>query len=77
MWGFGDQDAGAGATHARGEGYDLPQYPGPTLVVTEDVPVTINLTNSGVPNPVSIVVTGHNVTAACTVPEDQCSRTAW
>ena len=60
MWGFGDQDGGAGA------GYNLPQYPGPTLVVTEDVPVTINLTNSGVPNPVSIVVTGHNVQADCT-----------
>ena len=73
MWGFGDQDAGAGATHGEGEGYGLPQYPGPTLVVTEDVPVTINLTNSGVPNPVSIVVTGHNVTAACTLPEDLCS----
>jgi FtsP/CotA-like multicopper oxidase with cupredoxin domain len=59
MWGFGDKDGSAG-------GYNLPQYPGPTLIVTEDVPVTINLTNSGVPQPVSIVVTGHNVQAACT-----------
>jgi len=66
MWGFGDQDAGAGATHAEGEGYNLPQYPGPTLVVTEDQTVTINLTNSGVPQPVSIVVTGHDVTATRT-----------
>jgi len=66
MWGFGDQDAGAGATHAEGAGYNLPQYPGPTLVVTEDVPVTINLTNSGVPSPVSIVVTGQDVTATRT-----------
>ena len=66
MWGFGDQDAGAGATHAEGAGYNLPQYPGPTLVVTEDVPVTINLTNSGVPSPVSIVVTGQEVTSSCT-----------
>jgi FtsP/CotA-like multicopper oxidase with cupredoxin domain len=66
MWGFGDQDAGAGATHAEGTGYNLPQYPGPTLVVTEDQTVTINLTNSGVPQPVSIVVTGHNVTATRT-----------
>jgi FtsP/CotA-like multicopper oxidase with cupredoxin domain len=66
MWGFGDQDAGANATHAEGAGYNLPQYPGPTLVVTEDLPVTINLTNSGVPNPVSIVVTGHEVTSSCT-----------
>ena len=66
MWGFGDQDAGAGATHPEGAGYNLPQYPGPTLVVTEDVPVTINLTNSGVPSPVSIVVTGQDVTATRT-----------
>ena len=63
MWGFGDMDAGARATHAEGNGYSLPQYPGPTLVVTEDQPVTINLTNFGVPQPVSIVVTGHNVAA--------------
>jgi FtsP/CotA-like multicopper oxidase with cupredoxin domain len=70
MWGFGDQDAGDNATHPdNGDGepnvastYNLPQYPGPTLVVTEDQPVTINLTNSGVPQPVSIVVTGHNTT---------------
>ena len=66
MWGFGDQDAGAGATHAGGVGYELPQYPGPTLVVNAGDSVTINLTNSGVPHPVSIVVTGHNVTAART-----------
>lgn len=63
MWGFGDMDAGAGATHPEGGGYSLPQYPGPTLVVTEDQPVTISLTNFGVPDPVSIVVTGHNVAA--------------
>ena len=25
MWGFGDQDAGAGATHPEGAGYGLPQ----------------------------------------------------
>ena len=73
MWGFGDQSAGAGATHAEGAGYNLPQYPGPTLVVTEGDSVTINLTNSGVPNPVSIVVTGHNVNAACTLPDNLCS----
>jgi len=70
MWGFGDQDAGDGAgsdaTHADGVGYNLPQYPGPTLVVTAGQTVTINLTNSGVPNPVSIVVTGHDVTATRT-----------
>lgn len=66
MWGFGDQDAGANATHDAGSGYNLPQYPGPTLVVTAGETVTINLTNSGVPQPVSIVVTGHQVTSSCT-----------
>jgi FtsP/CotA-like multicopper oxidase with cupredoxin domain len=64
MWGFGDADAGAGATHPEGDGYNLPQYPGPTLIVTEGQTVTINLDNVGVPQPVSIVVTGHNVTAS-------------
>ena len=64
MWGFGDADNGAGATHPEGEGYGLPQYPGPTLIVTEGETVTINLTNLGVPQPVSIVVTGHNVNAS-------------
>jgi FtsP/CotA-like multicopper oxidase with cupredoxin domain len=68
MWGFGDQNAGAvgTTTHAEGEGYGLPQYPGPTLIVDEGDMVTINLTNSGVPNPVSIVVTGHDVVATRT-----------
>jgi FtsP/CotA-like multicopper oxidase with cupredoxin domain len=64
MWGFGDMDAGTGATHGEGSGYGLPQYPGPTLIVTEGETVTINLANHGVPQPVSIVVTGHNPTAA-------------
>jgi FtsP/CotA-like multicopper oxidase with cupredoxin domain len=64
MWGFGDMDAGANATHPEGVGYDLPQYPGPTLIVTEGQTVTINLTNEGVPQPVSIVVTGHNPIAS-------------
>ena len=64
MWGFGDVDAGAGATHPEGAGYNLPQYPGPTLIVTEGQTITINLTNVGVPQPVSIVVTGHNVNAS-------------
>ena len=66
MWGFGDADAGAGATHPEGAGYNVPQYPGPTLIVTEGQTVTINLDNLGVPQPVSIVVTGHNVTATRT-----------
>jgi len=63
MWGFGDTDAGAAATHPEGEGYGLPQYPGPTLIVTEGETVSITLQNLGVPQPVSIVVTGHNLTA--------------
>lgn len=68
MWGFGDLDGGSGATHAEGVGYNLPQYPGPTLVVNEGDNVTINLTNYGVPDPVSIVVTGHNVSATGGTP---------
>jgi FtsP/CotA-like multicopper oxidase with cupredoxin domain len=63
MWGFGDQTGGGGATHPGGEGYSLPQYPAPTLIVTEGDDVTIALTNYGVPDPVSIVVTGHKVGA--------------
>ena len=57
MWGFGDTTGQAG-------GYNLPQYPAPTLIVEEGQTVTINLVNSGVPDPVSIVVTGHDVTAS-------------
>ncbi|MES9945446.1 MAG: multicopper oxidase domain-containing protein [Candidatus Thiodiazotropha sp.] len=65
MWGFGDMDMGAGSTHpAQGDGYALPQYPAPTLIVTQGEAVTINMTNYGVPDPVSIVVTGHHVTAS-------------
>ncbi len=64
MWGFGDMNAGQSSTHpAQGDGYALPQYPAPTLIVTEGDNVTIDLTNYGVPDPVSIVVTGHQVTA--------------
>jgi FtsP/CotA-like multicopper oxidase with cupredoxin domain len=64
MWGFGDLTQGTGATHTEGIGYNLPQYPGPTLIVTEGEQVTINLTNYGVPDPVSMVVPGHRVTAS-------------
>ena len=64
MWLFGDLNAGANATHPQGDGYGLPQYPGPTLVVNQGEAVTINLTNYGIPQPVSIVVTGHEVTAS-------------
>ncbi len=64
MWGFGDLNGGFTATHTEGNGYSLPQYPAPTLIVTEGDPVSITLTNFGVPDPVSIVVAGHNVTAA-------------
>ena len=76
MWGFGDLTSGASATHTEGNGYYLPQYPAPTLIVTEGQQVTINLTNYGVPdtltttngtvdNPVSIDVSGHDVVADC------------
>lgn len=70
MWGFGDLDAGAKATPtaAGGSGLFLPQYPAPTLIVTEGKPVSITLTNYGVPDPVSIVVTGHQVTATGGTP---------
>lgn len=64
MWGFGDLNAGGTATHAPGEGVFLPQYPAPTLIVTEGDEVTIALTNYGVPDPVSIVVAGHRVEAS-------------
>ena len=63
MWGFGDRDGGTGATHDEGQGYALPQYPAPTLIVQEGQAVTINMTNYGVPNPVSIIITGHNLDA--------------
>ncbi len=63
MWGFGDLSAGAGATHPEGSGYYLPQYPGPTMIVTEGEQVTINLTNYGVPDPVSLVIPGHKIEA--------------
>jgi FtsP/CotA-like multicopper oxidase with cupredoxin domain len=64
MWLFGDMTGGATATHPEGAGYYLPQYPGPTLVVDQGDTVTIKLTNYGIPQPVSIVVTGHQVTAS-------------
>jgi FtsP/CotA-like multicopper oxidase with cupredoxin domain len=70
MWGFGDIDAGLNATHPDdgvdepnvASTYNLPQYPAPTLIVNQNDVVTINLTNYGVPQPVSIVVTGHPMT---------------
>ncbi len=68
MWGFGDMNAGTGATHPEGAGYALPQYPAPTLIVTEGENITINMTNYGVPNPVSIVITGHQVAATGGAP---------
>lgn len=66
MWGFGDINGGANATHPEGNGYNLPQYPGPTLIVNEGDSVTINVTNYGVDQPVSLVVGGHNATATGT-----------
>ena len=66
MWGFGDTTGEAPGN------YDLPQYPGPTLIVDEGQTVIINLINSGVPDPVSIIVTGHDVAAVC-VPVATCN----
>jgi FtsP/CotA-like multicopper oxidase with cupredoxin domain len=63
MWLFGDMDAGATATHTEGAGYALPQYPGPTLVVNQGDLVTINVTNYGISDAVSLVVTGHEVSS--------------
>ncbi|MET0026519.1 MAG: multicopper oxidase domain-containing protein [Candidatus Thiodiazotropha sp.] len=68
MWGFGDMLQGAGASHPEGQGYAMPQYPAPTLIVNSGDVVTINMTNYGVPDPVSIVVTGHKVTATGGTP---------
>ena len=62
MWGFGDKDGRQ--IDADGMPYNLPQYPAPTLIVNQGDNVTINLENYGVPSRVSIVVTGHNVTAS-------------
>jgi len=64
MWGFGDMDGGANASHAEGNGYNLPQYPAPTLIVTEGQAITIHVTNYGVPDPVSLVIAGHQLTAS-------------
>jgi manganese oxidase len=66
MWGFGDMNSGAGATHPEGQGYYLPQYPGPTMIVTEGQTVTINVTNFGVPDPVSLMIPGQNITSSGT-----------
>ncbi len=65
MWGFGDMKAGANATHPEGQGYAMPQYPAPTLIVNQGETVTITVTNYGVPDPVSLVVTGHQVASTC------------
>jgi len=72
MWGFGDQDGGANTSHPDNgldepnvaSTYGLPQYPAPTLIVNQGQVVNINLENFGVPQPVSIVVTGHQVSAS-------------
>jgi hypothetical protein len=70
MWGFGDMDSGSAATHPEGQGYNLPQYPAPTLIVNEGETITINVINYGVPNPVSIVMTGHDMATECLVNVD-------
>jgi hypothetical protein len=63
MWGFGDLMRGSQANRAAGAGYSMPQYPGPTLIVTEGQPVTINLINYGVPDSVNVMIPGQAITA--------------
>jgi Multicopper oxidase len=61
FWGY--EDLG------NNEGVGLPQYPGPTLILTEDVPVTITLTSNLPFNQcTSIIFPGHNVTATGGIP---------
>jgi hypothetical protein len=64
FWGYEDLD--------NNEGVGLPQYPGPTLILTEDVPVTISLTstlhNLNYSGCTSMVFPGHAVTASGGVP---------
>lgn len=52
FWGFGSR--------AVGEGVEQPQYPGPTLIVTEGETITVNLVNK-LPEPVSIIFPGLEV----------------
>jgi len=59
VWGFAITDSASGTTSRA-------QYPGPTLIVTEDVPVTITLQNQ-LPyksSNVSMVFPGHRVSAS-------------
>lgn len=58
IWGYGA---------IGGEHTGVPQYPGPTLIVDQGDTVTIALTNSGVPMPVSMVFPGQ-VGVTVTVP---------
>jgi FtsP/CotA-like multicopper oxidase with cupredoxin domain len=85
MWGFGDMQAGTNPSPASwlnpvsgavesGAGYNLPQYPAPTLIVNQGDTVTIEMTNYGVPDPVNLVVTGHNVSASCVSGAGTCTE---
>jgi FtsP/CotA-like multicopper oxidase with cupredoxin domain len=56
FWGYEDTTGAANP-------FGLPQYPGPTLLVTENDTVTITLTNN-LPQATSIVFPGHQVTAS-------------
>lgn len=56
FWGYANED-GAGTV----------QYPGPTMIVTQNAPVTVNLTNN-LKEPTSIVFPGQTVTATGGVP---------
>jgi FtsP/CotA-like multicopper oxidase with cupredoxin domain len=56
FWGYEDTTGAAN--------FGLPQYPGPTLILTVDEPVTITLTsNLPYSQPASIMFPGHQVTA--------------
>ena len=62
-----------GSVHIWGyaNGAGRAQYPGPTLIVDEDVPVTVTLSNE-LTVPVSIVFPGHSATAVeITAPSSQ------
>ncbi|MFB3903558.1 MAG: multicopper oxidase domain-containing protein [Acidobacteriota bacterium] len=58
FWGYQDDQGHNGQII----GGPLPQYPGPTLIVTEGQTVSITLRNM-LPHPTSIVFPGHKVTA--------------
>jgi len=61
FWGY----QGTSTTDGDANPFGVPQYPGPTLILNQGDIVTITLTNN-LPQPVSMVFPGHNVSATCT-----------